>query len=334
MSVERIISDWEKGSFRPLYWLEGEEDYFIDQLMNYAEHKVLSPSDAEFNLTVFYGRDANWADVINACRRYPMFAERQLVLLKEGQQMKDLDKLEGYIANPLPSTIFIISYKGKTIDKRTSLAKIIKAKGDVLSSSKIPDYKLNTWTAGMIQSMGFTIAPKTLILLIDHIGNDLSRIANEVEKLSLNMGARKNITEDDIETFVGISKEYNIFELQNAFNKKDLGKAITIIQYIESNPKVIPIQMLLPSLYNHFSKLLIIYQMPNRNEESVKHLFYNNSFVAKEALQAAKNYNYKSIEQAIMILHEYNLKTVGINTANNSPGQLLKEMAVKIISYN
>jgi len=334
MSVEKILSAWKKGGFKPLYWLEGEEDFFIDQVMNYAEHNILSPSDAEFNLTVFYGRDANWAEVINACRRYPMFSQLQVVLLKEAQHMKDLDKLEGYILNPLLSTVFVISYKGKTVDKRTTLAKTLKDKGEILTSSKIYENKLPDWVNDYIESRGLTINTRALTLMIDHIGNDLSRITNEIEKLSLNMAGRKNITEDEIEAFVGISKDYNISELQKAFMFKNLAKAITIIQYIDSNPKTIPIQMFLPTLYGYFSKLLVVHQMPDRSENSIKHLFYNNPFAAREALQTLKNYDRQAAERAIMILHEYNLKTVGIRAADNSPGALLKEMAVKIINFN
>src|SRR5580692_4825067 len=176
MSADKIINDWKKKAFKPVYWLEGEEDYFIDQAINYAEHKILPESEASFNLTVFYGKDAVWSEVINACRRYPMFAERQVVLLKEAQQMRDLEKLDGYIENPLPSTIFVVSYKEKTLDKRTKLYKTIKKEGEVFTSEKIKEYKLVEWVSAYIQSQGFTASQKAVILLAEHIGNDLSRI--------------------------------------------------------------------------------------------------------------------------------------------------------------
>jgi DNA polymerase-3 subunit delta len=142
MSAEKIIADWKKGNFKSLYWLEGEEPYFIDKIVEYAEHKILSESEASFNLTVFYGKDANWADVINACRRYPMFAERQVVLLKEAQQMKDLDKLEGYVDNPLASTVFVVSYKDKKVDARTKFAKLLKTKGELFTTKKLYETEL------------------------------------------------------------------------------------------------------------------------------------------------------------------------------------------------
>src|SRR5665213_4107944 len=178
---------------------------FIDEVMNYAEGNILSESEAEFNKTIFYGKDANWADIVNACRRYPMFAERQVVLLKEGQQMKEIEKLESYIENPLSSTILVVSYKGKTLDGRQKFSKLIKKKGELFQAKKMYDNQLPAWVSGYLQSNGFKIKPKALQLLIDHIGNDLSRMVNEIEKLSLNLGKEKNITEDDIEKFIGIS---------------------------------------------------------------------------------------------------------------------------------
>lgn len=333
MSAEKIIADWKKNLFKPLYWLEGEEEFYIDTVMEYAERKILPEADAAFNLTVFYGRDANWTDVVNACRRYPMFAEKQVVLLKEAQQMKDIDKLEGYITNPLLSTVLVVSYKGKTIDGRSKLAKVLKQHGEVLTAKKLYDNQLPGWTNDFIQSRGFTITPRALMLLVDHIGNDLNRIANEFEKVSMNLGNRRNITEDDIEKFVGISKEYNVFELQQALSNKDLSKAITIIQYFEGNPKAAPIQMLLPALYNYFSKVLTVFQLPDKSERALRPMFYNNPYAARQAMETVLNYSYDGVEQTLLLLHEYNLKSIGINSPGISDASLMKELAVKIINY-
>jgi DNA polymerase-3 subunit delta len=197
MSAEKIIGEWKKKSYKPVYWLEGEENFFIDKVMDFAEHNILPESEASFNLTVFYGKDANWADVVNACCRYPMFAERQVVLLKEAQQMRDIEKLESYIEKPLGSTIFVVSYKEKKVDGRSRLAKLLKEKGVVLTTKKMYENQLPEWTSELIQSKGYNISQKALYLLVDHIGNDLSRIDNEVNKVLVNLGSRKNITEDD-----------------------------------------------------------------------------------------------------------------------------------------
>src|SRR5205085_11256086 len=205
MSAEKIIGDWKRKAFRPVYWLEGEEPYFIDQVVGHAEHNILSESEASFNLTVFYGRDADWAAVLNACKRYPMFAERQVVLLKEAQHMKDIDKLESYIESPLASTIFVVGYKTKSLDKRTRLYKLLAKHAEVFHAAKIKDEKVHEWIAELVRSKGYTMQSKAISLLEEHIGNDLSRIANEIDKLSVNLKDKKNIDEDDIEKYIGIS---------------------------------------------------------------------------------------------------------------------------------
>ena len=331
MSAEKIIGDWKKKLFKPLYWLEGEEDYYIDKVMDYAEHNILPESEAGFNLSVFYGKDANWSDVVNACMRYPMFAEKQVVLLKEAQQMRDLDKLDPYIENPLASTIFVVSYKEKTLDKRTKLYKTIKKDGEIFTSEKIREYKMVDWVKDYMSQQGFDMNQKAIILLVDYVGNDLSRITNEIEKITVNLNQRKNITEDDIEKYVGVSKEYNAFELQSAMSKKDLAKAIKIIQYFESNPKAAPIQLVLPSLYGFFSKLYSVFGMVDKSEAAMRPLFYNNSFAVKEALASMKMYGYEGVEKALLLLHEYNLRSVGVNDTGTSDGSLMKEMVVKMM---
>lgn len=317
--------------YKPLYWLEGEEDYYIDVIMDFAEHKLLPESEAGFNLSVFYGKDASWSDVVNACMRYPMFAEKQVVLLKEAQQMRDIDKLEPYIENPLASTIFVVSYKEKTLDKRKSLYKTIKKKGEIFTSEKIREYKLVEWVTHYLQTQELTMTPKAIALLTDHVGSDLSRLVNEIEKVTVNLGQRKSITEDDIERFIGVSKEYNAFELQDAVSKKDMVKAFKIIQYFEGNPKAAPIQLVLPALYNYFSKLYAIFGMADKSETAIKPLFYNNSFAAKDAVTALKKYQYEGVERALLLLHEYNLRSVGINSASASDAALLKELVVKMM---
>lgn len=331
MSSVAIIDSWKSKKFKPLYWLEGNEDFFIDEIVNYAEHHILTEDEASFNLTVFYGRDANWADVLNACRRYPVFAEKQVVLLKEAQNMRDIEKLEPYIEKPNESTIFITSYKGKTLDGRTKFARVIKKYGELFTSKKIYDNQLPAWTNGYIQSKGLQIAPKALALLVDHVGNDLSRITNEINKLSLNLEGRNSITSDDIEKYIGISKDYNIFELQEALSFKNHSKAISIVQYMESNPKAIPVQLIMPSLYGYFTRLMIVYQMKDKSEKSLRTFFYNNPSAVNQAMAALKNYSFHDLEKAILLLHHYNLKTIGIASYNTSPGSLMKELVFKLM---
>lgn len=332
MSFEKIIAEWKKNIFKPLYWLEGEEEYFIDKVINYAEHNILNESEASFNLSVFYGKDAAWPDILNACRRYPMFSEKQVVILKEAQQMRDVDKLEPYIENPLHSTILVVSYKDKKVDGRTKFARLIKDRGVILTTKKLYDDKLPQWTEEMVQAKGLEITRKALMLLVDHIGNDLSRLENEVEKILVNLGKRKTINEEDIEEFIGISKEFNVFEFQNAIALKDLSRCMRIIQYFEANPKAAPIQLILPSFYSFFSKLFMIYGLNSRDEKVVASAIGVNPFFVKDYLLAAKHYSFPEIEKAILELHRYNLRSLGVRDAGTEDASLLKEMVYKIIS--
>ncbi len=331
MSVEKIISDWKKKLFKPVYWLEGEEEYFIDKIVHYAEHDILTESEAGFNLTVFYGRDADWTQVINACKRYPMFAERQVVLLKEAQHMRDIDKLESYISQPLISTIFVVSYKEKKVDGRTQLAKLLKTKAELFTTKKMYDSALPEWTNELVKSKGYTISQKAVLLLVDHIGNDLSRIDNEIDKMLVNLGTRTSITEDDIERYVGVSKEYNPFELQSAMAAKDLPKAMRIIQYFEANPKAAPIQLVLPTLYNLFSKTYMIFGQSAKDEKTVAANIGVNAWFVKDYMMVARNYGYNGVEKALLLLHHYNLRSVGVNDTGSSDASLLKEMVVKMV---
>lgn len=332
MAVDKIIADWKKQSFKPVYWLEGDEDYYIDKLVNYAEHHILNESEASFNLTVFYGRDTSWADVVNACMRYPMFSERQVVLLKEAQHLKDIDKLEAYIEKPLPTTIFVVAYKDKKVDGRSKLARLLKQKAVMVTTRKMYDNQIHQWTQELVQSKQLSISPKGLALLVDHIGNDLTRIDNEIEKISVNLGKRKTITEEDIEEFVGVSKEYNVFELQAALARKDLAGSIRIIQYFESNPKAGPIQLILPSLYSFFSKVFMVFGAGTKDEKGIAAAIGVHSFFAKDYLHAAKVYDYQGIERALLLLHQYNLKSVGVNSAGAGDASLMKEMVCKMMA--
>lgn len=332
MSVQKILDDWKKKTFKPIYWLEGEEEYFIDKVIDYAEHNILAESEASFNLSVFYGKDANWADIINACRRYPMFAERQVVLLKEAQQMRDIEKLEAYVDNPLSSTVLVVSYKEKKLDARKKFTKLVKEKGVLVTTKKLYDREVPEWTQNLIQSRGLTITPKGLALLVDHIGNDLSRIENEIDKLSVNLGKRTGITEDDIENYIGVSKDYNVFELQAALAAKDLARSIRIIQYFEANPKAGPIQLVLPSIYSFFSKVFMIFGTGTNDEKTIATAIGVNPYFMKEYMQAARLYTYPGVERALLLLHSYNLKSIGVGSTATEDASLMKEMVVKMMS--
>ena len=330
MSTEKILNDWKKNKFKPVYWFEGEEEYYIDQLVDVAEHHILTEAESGFNLSVFYGKDASWADVVNACMRYPMFGDKQVVILKEAQQMKELDKLEAYIEKPLTSTIFVVAHKEKKVDGRSKLARLLKEKGEVLTTKKMYDNELPAWTQEFIENKGYQPTQKAIHLLVDHIGNDLSRIANEIDKVILNLGKRTTITEDDIEAFVGISKEYNVFELQNAVGKKNLLKALQIVQYFESNPKAAPIQLVLPSLYSYFSKVFMLFGAQG-DDKAVAAQTGINAWFMKDYKVTATIYGFDGVQSALLLMHHYNLRSVGVNDTGTEDASLLKEMIYKMM---
>lgn len=331
MSAENILSSWKNKKFRPVYWLEGEEEFYIDSIMQVAEHQLLQPAETAFNLTVFYGKDANWADIINSCRRYPMLSEFQVVLLKEAQHMKDVDKLESYVESPLSSTVLVIGYKGKSYDKRTKFYKTLGKHAEIFQSSKLKDEQVPAWIQDQAKSRGLRLQPKALTLLHEHIGNDLSRIAGEFDKLSLNLGEKKEIDDSDIEKYVGISKEYNIFELQGALAAKDLPKAIRILNYFEANPKAVPIQAALPALYSFIGKVYSAYGMPNNSDAALKPVFYFNPTALSQARSMMNNYGFNGIEKMILLMHEFNLRAIGVGDSGTSGAALMKEMVAKMM---
>jgi DNA polymerase-3 subunit delta len=330
MTAEAILKAWKKQDYQPVYWLEGEESYYIDQLIHFAENNIIPADQTDFNKSIFYGKDAGWSNVVNACMRYPMFGEKQLILLKEAQHMKDIDKLEGYIQHPMPSTILIVAHKEKKIDGRSKLAKYLKEHCVFYSGTKLKEQEVPAWVQQYLEEKGLQPAPKAVHLLAEHIGNDLSRLSNEMDKLAINLESRKTVTEEDVEKYVGISKEYNVFELQHAVGRKQLDKAIRIIQYFEQNPKAAPIQLVLPSLYSFFSKVYMLFGVKG-DDKSIAAATGINSWFLKDYKQAAGIYGYQGTEAALLLLHQYNLKSVGIQNAGSSDSSLLKELLYKMM---
>lgn len=331
MSAEKILGSLQSKKYNTIYWLEGEESYYIDKIITYAEQHILTPAEAEFNLTVFYGRDTDCDQIMNACRRYPMFSEKQVVIVKEAQFLKNAEKLESYVANPLSSTILFVGFKDKKLDGRSKLAKMLKDKSVYLQTKKLFESQLPEWTSTLIKEKGLTVQPKALALLVEHVGNDLSRLNNEIDKLAINITQGKPITEDDIETYIGISKEYNVFELQDAIAEKNFSKALKIIVYFEQNPKSASIHQILPMLYSYFSKIYLLFDQTQNAQKQAGSLFFNNPFRVKSALRCRDIFGQQGIENCLLLLHQYNLKSVGINQSATNDAALLKEMVVKMM---
>jgi DNA polymerase-3 subunit delta len=327
-----ILHSWSKGQFSPFYWLEGDEDYFIDQLTEAAEKSILKPEEAAFNCTVFYGRDTSWADVLNQCRRYPMFAERQVVILKEAQQLRDIEKLEPYFEQPLSSTILIIAHKEKKLDNRKKVARLIKEKGAYVFFKKLSEKDIASWIEQRLAERAYKIAPRALLLMVDHLGSDLSRIAQEIEKLQLNCKPGSVIDEDAIERFVGVNKEFNVFELQTALAQKDFLKAFRIVQYFKQNPKAAPLQLILPLLYSFFSKVYMLFGTDATDDRTIAGQLGIPPFSIRNYKEAARLYGYKGTELNLLLLHQYNLKSVGVGAASTDDSSLLKELIFKMTS--
>ncbi len=331
MDIGKILAEWKQKKFKPVYWLEGDEEYYIDQLVNFAEKEILTKEEADFNLNIFYGKDALWEEIINTCRRYPMFSERQVVIVKEAQHLREIEKLEFYIQKPLTSTILIVATKNKKLDGRTRFAGFVKKNTVLVTTKKMNDGALPEWVAKLAGERGYTITPKANMLLVDHIGNNPGRIENEIDKIIINLPGHQSITEDDIERFVGISKDYNSFELQKAVARKDLAGTIRILQYFEANPKAAPPQLILPTLYSFFSKVYMISGFRGPEESIAKEIGVPFYFV-KDYVEAYKRFSAQGIEKVLLLLHQYNLKIIGVNSGPlTEGGDLMKEMAIKMM---
>jgi len=297
-----------------------------------AEKSILKPEEAAFNCTVFYGRDTSWADVLNQCRRYPMFAERQVVILKEAQQLRDIEKLEPYFEQPLSSTILIIAHKEKKLDNRKKVARLIKEKGAYVFFKKLSEKDIASWIEQRLAERAYKIAPRALLLMVDHLGSDLSRIAQEIEKLQLNCKPGSVIDEDAIERFVGVNKEFNVFELQTALAQKDFLKAFRIVQYFKQNPKAAPLQLILPLLYSFFSKVYMLFGTDATDDRTIAGQLGIPPFSIRNYKEAARLYGYKGTELNLLLLHQYNLKSVGVGAASTDDSSLLKELIFKMTS--
>src|ERR1700754_387021 len=277
MTAAEILKDIKNRKYKPLYLLHGEEPYFIDLVSNYIEHSLLSDAEKGFNQTVVYGKDTEMMAVLNAAKRYPMMADYQVVLVKEAQDMKwgkdddkkGIDPLLSYLENPLPSTILVFCYKYGKFDKRKKTYKAIEKSGLIFESAALYDSKIPAWIEGFVAEKGYKINPQASLMLSEYLGNDLSKISNELEKLMLNVQAGQEITLKHIHDNIGISKEYNVFELQAALGRKDALKANQIINYFEANPKANPIVLMLGNLNNFFTKVLIYHYVKDKSQQNL-----------------------------------------------------------------
>lgn len=333
LSCDDILKELRAKQYRPIYYLMGEESYYIDLIADYITDNVLSETEKEFNLTVVYGADVDIATVINAAKRYPMMSEYQVVIVKEAQAIRNMEELSFYLQKPLNSTILVICHKHGTLDKRKKLVAEVEKVGILFESKKIKDSQLPAFINSYMKRKGIDMEPKASAMLADFVGTDLSRLTGELEKLIITLPAgQKRVTPEQIEKNIGISKDYNNFELRSALVEKDILKANKTIKYFEENPKTNPIQMTLSLLFNFYSNLMLSYYSPEKTEQGIASwLGLKSPWAARDYLTAMRRYNGVKTMQIIGEIRYADAKSKGINNASMSDGDILRELVFKIL---
>ena len=332
VTEKQLIEELKKGVFKPVYLLTGEENYYIDVVSNYFEEEVIDPSMRDFDQTVMYGRDVDMATVISTVKRYPMMSPVHLVLVKEAQDIdiRQWDRLAAYLQQPSDRSVLVLCYRHKKLDKRTAAYKAIDKVGVVYESPRIYDNQVPSWILREVAAHGYTITDKAAAMMAENIGVDLGKIANELSKLYPLLPQGGAITEQLVEDQIGISKDYNVFELQKAIGRRDPVMCNRIVNHFAANPKKNPIQMMLPLLYGYFLKIMFYHQLENKSD-AAKVLGCAPSFVQDYAL-AARNYPLGKLATCIGYLYETDLRSKGVrNNGNVTDGELLKELIFKVI---
>jgi len=332
MDSSSIIQNLKKGIYHPIYLLQGEEPYYIDEISNWIEKNVLTEAERGFNQTIFYGKDSDALTIAEASMRFPMMASKQVIIVKEAQTLNKIETLVSYAEKPLASTILVLNYKYKKLDSRKKLAKSIKKNGVVFTSDKVRDYQLPKWVEGYLKGRNFSITPQAVQILTAYLGTSLGKVANELDKLIIAIKDTNMITPEDIEKNIGLSKDFNIFELQNALGAKNIFKANQIINYFGANDKLNPIQKTTSSLYTYFSKIFKYHFLKDKSERSVAIQLGVHPFFAKDYISAARKYSPTKLYEIIGILREYDMKSKGFGVSTMvSTADLQKEMIYKIL---
>ncbi|EPR70699.1 DNA polymerase III delta subunit [Winogradskyella psychrotolerans RS-3] len=330
--IKEIVAAIKKGDIKPIYFLMGEEAYYIDKISDYIEEHLLDETEKGFNQMVLYGRDVSIDDIVSNAKRYPMMAERQVVIVKEAQDLsRTIEQLAKYAANPQPSTVLVLNYKYKKIDKRKALYKALKKDNVVFESKKMYENQVADWIRRVLAGQDYIISPKAAQMLVEFLGTDLSKIDNELKKLKIVLPAGTQITPEHIEENIGISKDYNNFELRKAVGSRNAVKAHQIAKYFAENPKDNPIVVSVALLFKFFSDLLHLHGMSDKNPRSVASALKVNPYFVNEYLDAARNYPMKKVSYIIGVLRETDVKSKGVGANAIPQGDLLKELLVKVL---
>ncbi|WP_299053450.1 DNA polymerase III subunit delta [uncultured Polaribacter sp.] len=329
--VRDIVSNVKNGNLKPIYFLMGEEGYYIDKISDFIEENVLDEAEKGFNQQVMYGRDVTIDDIISAAKRYPMMAEKQVIIVKEAQDLsRSIEKLVLYAENPTPSTVLVFNYKYKKLDKRKKLHKAIAKSGLIYESKKLYENQVADWIVKVLRGKNYKIEPKAAQMLVEFLGTDLSKISNELDKLMLILPKESIITDIDIEENIGISKDFNNFELRKAVGKKDILKANRIINYFAENPKSNPLVMTISLLNSFFTQLLMFHGLKDKSKNAVSKAIGVNPYFVDEYFLAAKNYPMRKVAQVIATLRAADIKSKGVG-ANQTQKDILKELLFSVL---
>lgn len=336
--LELIFKNIKNREFLPIYFFHGEEAYFVDIAVKSLENDVLTEDEKAFNQTVVYGKDTNYNDILALARQYPMMGDKQLIIVKEAQDLKlnenETKILENYVENPVESTILVFAHKHKKVDSRKKVFKTLQTKKMLFHSEPIKDYNLAKWIDDEAKNLEIKLAPGISQLLADYLGNDLSRIANELNKMKLVLKNGEVLDGKLVETHIGISKEFNVFELQKALGKKDANNAFKIAYFMGKNPKTNPIVMTIGNLYNFFSNVIVYHTLANQSPQTIASEMGVNPYFLKDYAESARLFPLKHATRTISILREIDLKSKGLGAVNMVESELLKEMVYKILNVD
>ena len=329
--VKQIVADIRNGKIKPIYFLFGEEPYYIDKISQFIEKNVLTEEERGFNQMVLYGKEASIDEIVGNAKRYPMMAERQVVIVKEAQELsRTIEQLVDYAENPQPSTVLVLCYKYKKLDKRKKLYKSVSKHGVLFESKKLYENQVSEWLRKVLHGKGYSISHKAAIVLVEYLGTDLSRISKELDKLTLVLPKESQITPADIEEHIGISKDYNNFELKKAIGERNVLKATRIVNYFAQNPKDNPFVLTVSLLHNFFSQLLQYHGLNDHSPKNVASVLRVNPYFVGEYQIAAKNYPMKKVSSIVSHLREMDLKGKGVGATAIPQSDLLKELIAKI----
>ncbi len=333
-NYNRIISDLKKRIYKNVYFLHGDEPYYIDLIIDFIGENVLTDEEKSFNQVILYGEETDMPSIINTARRFPMMANQQVVIVKEAHYLKDLDQLTKYLDHPLDSTVLVISYKYRKLDKRTSLFKTLDRNKNVelYLSERLRDYQVPDWIDDYLRGHNIEAERNVSHILTEYLGSDLSRIVNELDKLLIGLPEGEHrITAEDIEKCIGISKDFNNFELQNALGRKDLLKANLIVNHFGHNPKDNPLQVTMAAIFSFFRKLLIYHHLKDKSRNNAASILRINPYFVSDYELASRNYSPVKVINIINLLREFDMKSKGVGDLSSTEGDLLKELVYKIL---